>query len=169
MYSLSNFKILVEKQKEIDNIHQNCDHLMQTTVTPKMNAEVNNLLDAINKKLTEQGFSITETSTGLIAKYGESAVINVDKHSKNLEECFFINLNNYAEDQVAIVLDITDSMMSKISNNLDGYSDIIDQMTDTLKQAKSLEKACTSPKFIYKTQNNIIFQSADEVVDYYFQ
>ena len=75
------------------------------------------------------------TSTGLIAKYSE-AVINVDKHSKDLEECFFINLNNFAEDQVSIVLDVSDIMMPKISNNLDGYSEIIEQMTDTLKYAK---------------------------------
>ncbi|MFJ3390763.1 MULTISPECIES: hypothetical protein [Lysinibacillus] len=168
MYSISNFKLLVDNQAEIDTIHQNCDNLIQKTVTPKMDAEVNTLLDAINKKLTEQGFTITVTSTGLIAKYSE-AVINVDKHSKDLEECFFINLNNFAEDQVSIVLDVSDIMMPKISNNLDGYSEIIEQMTDTLKYAKSLEKACTSPKFIYKTQSNIIFHSAEEVVNYYFQ
>ncbi|KOS60185.1 hypothetical protein FJQ98_10930 [Lysinibacillus agricola] len=168
MYSISNFKLLVDKQTEIDTTHQNCDQLIQTTVTPLMDTEVNKLLDAINKKLTEQGFTITVTSTGLIAKYSE-AVINVDKHSKDLEECFFINLNNFAEDQVSIVLDISNSMMPKISNNLDGYTEIIEQMTDTLKQARSLEKACTSPKFIYKTQNNTIFNSADEVVNYYFQ
>ncbi|MGE7688390.1 hypothetical protein ACQKMI_04175 [Lysinibacillus sp. NPDC097214] len=168
MYSISNFKLLVEKQAEIDTIHQNCDNLMQTTVTPKMDAEVNTLLDAINKKLTEQGFTITMTSTGLIANYNE-AVINVDKHSKDLEECFFINLNSYAEDQVSIVLDVSDTMMPKISNNIDGYSEIIEQMTDTLKYAKSLEKACTSPTFIYKTQSNIIFHSAEEVVNHYFQ
>ncbi len=168
MYSISNFKLLVDKQGEIDTIYQNCDNLMQSTVTPKMDAEVHILLDAISKKLTEQGFTITETSTGLIAKYNE-AVINVDQHSKDLEECFFINLNSYAEDQVSIVLDVSDTMMPKISNNLDGYSEIIEQMTDTLKYAKSLEKACTSPKFIYKTQSNIIFHSAEEVVNYYFQ
>jgi len=73
------------------------------------------------------------------------------------------------EDQVSIVLDISDSMLPKISNNLDGYSDMIEQMTDTLKQAKSLEKACTSPKFIYKTKNNMVLNSADEAVNYYFQ
>ncbi|MFJ5565019.1 hypothetical protein [Lysinibacillus xylanilyticus] len=168
MYSLSNFKLLVDKQAEIDTIHQNCDNLMQSTVTPKMDAEVNTLLDAINKKLTEQGFTITVTSTGLIAKYSE-AVINVDKHSKSLEECFFINLNSFAEDQVSIILDISDTMMPKISNNLDGYTEIIEQMTDTLKYAKSLEKACTEPKFIYRTQSNIVFHSAEEVVNYYFQ
>jgi len=168
VYSISNFKLLVDKQGEIDTIYQNCDNLMQSTVTPKMDAEVHILLDAISKKLTEQGFTITETSTGLIAKYNE-AVINVDQHSKDLEECFFINLNSYAEDQVSIVLDVSDTMMPKISNNLDGYSEIIEQMTDTLKYAKSLEKACTSPKFIYKTQSNIIFHSAEEVVNYYFQ
>ncbi len=168
MYSLSNFKLLVDKQAEIDTIHQNCDSLIQSSVTPKMDAEVNTLLDAINKKLTEQGFTITVTSTGLIAKYSE-AVINVDKHSKSLEECFFINLNNFAEDQVSIILDISDSMMPKISNNLDGYTEIIEQMTDTLKYAKSLEKACTEPKFIYRTQSNKVFHSAEEVVNYYFQ
>ncbi|MGE7674188.1 hypothetical protein ACQKMV_11495 [Lysinibacillus sp. NPDC094403] len=168
MYSISNFKLLVDKQAEIDTIHQNCDNLIQTTVTPKMDAEVNKLLDAIKKKLTEQCFTITVTSTGLIAQYSE-AVINIDKHSKDLEECFFINLNSYAEDQVSIVLDISNTMMPKISNNLDGYAEIIEQMTDTLKYAKSLEKACTSPKFIYKTQSNIIFHSAEEVVNYYFQ
>ena len=165
---MSNFKLLVEKQAEIDTIYQNCDTLIQNNVTPKLDAEVNTFLDSINKKLTEQGFTITETSTGLIANYNE-AVINVDKSSKNLEECFFINLNNYAEDQVSIVLDISDSKMTKISNNLDGYSEIIEQMTDTLKQAKSLEEACTSPKFIYKTKNNIVLTSADEAVNYYFQ
>ncbi|MFJ8513507.1 hypothetical protein [Lysinibacillus xylanilyticus] len=168
MYSLTNFKLLVDKQAEIDTIHQNCDNLMQSTVTPKMDAEVNTLLDAINKKLTEQGFTITVTSTGLIAKYSE-AVINVDKHSKSLEECFFINLNSFAEDQVSIILDVSDTMMPKISNNLDGYTEIIEQMTDTLKYAKSLEKACTEPKFIYRTQSNIVFHSAEEVVNYYFQ
>ncbi|MFJ7981552.1 hypothetical protein ACIQ1D_14840 [Lysinibacillus xylanilyticus] len=168
MYSLSNFKLLVDKQAEIDTIHQNCDNLMQSTVTPKMDAEVNTLLDAINKKLTEQGFTITVTSTGLIAKYSE-AVINVDKHSKSLEECFFINLNSFSEDQVSIILDVSDTMMSKISNNLDGYTEIIEQMTDKLKYAKSLEKACTTPKFIYRTQSNIVFHSAEEVVNYYFQ
>ncbi|MGE7943114.1 hypothetical protein ACQKNB_13590 [Lysinibacillus xylanilyticus] len=165
---MSNFKLLVEKQAEIDTTYQNCDTLIQNNVTPKLDAEVNTFLDSINKKLTEQGFTITVTSTGLIANYNE-AVINVDKSSKNLEECFFINLNNYVEDQVSIVLDISDSMVPKISNNLDGYSDIIEQMTDTLKQAKSLEKACTSPKFIYKTKNNIVLNSADEAVNYYFQ
>jgi hypothetical protein len=165
---MSNFKLLVEKQAEIDTIYQNCDTLIQNNVTPKLDAEVNTFLDSINKKLTEQGFTITVTSTGLIANYNE-AVINVDKSSKNLEECFFINLNNYVEDQVSIVLDISDSMLPKISNNLDGYSDMIEQMTDTLKQAKSLEKACTSPKFIYKTKNNIVLNSADEAVNYYFQ
>ncbi|MGE7926542.1 hypothetical protein [Lysinibacillus xylanilyticus] len=168
MYSLSNFKLLVDKQAEIDTIHQNCDNLMQSTVTPKMDAEVNTLLDAINKKLTEQGFTITVTSTGLIAKYSE-AVINVDKHSKSLEECFFINLNSFSEDQVSIILDVSDTMMPKISNNLDGYTEIIEQMTDKLKYAKSLEKACTEPKFIYRTQSNIVFHSAEEVVNYYFQ
>ncbi|MGY3189903.1 hypothetical protein ACVWXS_004635 [Lysinibacillus sp. TE18511] len=168
MYSMSNFKLLVEKQAEIDTIYQNCDTLIQNNVTPKLDAEVNTFLDSINKKLTEQGFTITVTSTGLIANYNE-AVINVDKSSKNLEECFFINLNNYVEDQVSIKLDISDSMLPKISNNLDGYSDMIEQMTDTLKQAKSLEKACTSPKFIYKTKNNIVLNSADEAVNYYFQ
>ncbi|MEX3745485.1 MULTISPECIES: hypothetical protein [Lysinibacillus] len=165
---MSNFKLLVEKQAEIDTIYQNCDTLIQNNVTPKLDAEVNTFLDSINKKLTEQGFTITVTSTGLIANYNE-AVINVDKSSKNLEECFFINLNNYVEDQVSIVLDISDSMLPKISNNLDGYSDMIEQMTDTLKQAKSLEKACTSPKFIYKTKNNMVLNSADEAVNYYFQ
>lgn len=165
---MSNFKLLVEKQAEIDTIYQNCDTLIQNNVTPKLDAEVNTFLDSINKKLTEQGFTITVTSTGLIANYNE-AVINVDKSSKNLEECFFINLNNYVEDQVSIKLDISDAMMPKISNNLDGYSDMIEQMTDTLKQAKSLEKACTSPKFIYKTKNNIVLNSADEAVNYYFQ
>lgn len=165
---MSNFKLLVEKQAEIDTTYQNCDTLIQNNVTPKLDAEVNTFLDSINKKLTEQGFTITVTSTGLIANYNE-AVINVDKSSKNLEECFFINLNNYVEDQVSIVLDISDSMLPKISNNLDGYSDMIEQMTDTLKQAKSLEKACTSPKFIYKTKNNIVLNSADEAVNYYFQ
>ncbi|WP_175401815.1 MULTISPECIES: hypothetical protein [Lysinibacillus] len=165
---MSNFKLLVEKQAEIDTIYQNCDTLIQNNVTPKLDAEVNTFLDSINKKLTEQGFTITVTSTGLIANYNE-AVINVDKSSKNLEECFFINLNNYVEDQVSIKLDISDSMLPKISNNLDGYSDMIEQMTDTLKQAKSLEKACTSPKFIYKTKNNIVLNSADEAVNYYFQ
>ncbi|MGA3600167.1 hypothetical protein [Lysinibacillus agricola] len=165
---MSNFKLLVEKQAEIDTIYQNCDTLIQNNVTPKLDAEVNTFLDSINKKLTEQGFTITVTSTGLIANYNE-AVINVDKSSKNLEECFFINLNSYVEDQVSIVLDISDSMLPKISNNLDGYSDMIEQMTDTLKQAKSLEKACTSPKFIYKTKNNIVLNSADEAVNYYFQ
>jgi len=165
---MSNFKLLVEKQAEIDTIYQNCDTLIQNNVTPKLDAEVNTFLDSINKKLTEQGFIITVTSTGLIANYNE-AVINVDKSSKNLEECFFINLNNYVEDQVSIVLDISDSMLPKISNNLDGYSDMIEQMTDTLKQAKSLEKACTSPKFIYKTKNNMVLNSADEAVNYYFQ
>lgn len=168
MYSMSNFKLLVEKQAEIDTIYQNCDTLIQNNVTPKLDAEVNTFLDSINKKLTEQGFTITVTSTGLIANYNE-AVINVDKSAKNLEECFFINLNNYVEDQVSIVLDISDSMLPKISNNLDGYSDMIEQMTDTLKQAKSLEKACTSPKFIYKTKNNMVLNSADEAVNYYFQ
>ncbi|MFJ8459478.1 hypothetical protein [Lysinibacillus xylanilyticus] len=165
---MSNFKLLVEKQAEIDTIYQNCDTLIQNNVTPKLDAEVNTFLDSINKKLTEQGFTITVTSTGLIANYNE-AVINVDKSSKNLEECFFINLNSYVEDQVSIVLDISDSMLPKISNNLDGYSDMIEQMTDTLKQAKSLEKACTSPKFIYKTKNNMVLNSADEAVNYYFQ
>ncbi|WP_223555776.1 hypothetical protein [Lysinibacillus sphaericus] len=165
---MSNFKLLVEKQAEIDTIYQNCDTLIQNNVSPKLDAEVNTFLDSINKKLTEQGFTITVTSTGLIANYNE-AVINVDKSSKNLEECFFINLNNYVEDQVSIKLDISDSMLPKISNNLDGYSDMIEQMTDTLKQAKSLEKACTSPKFIYKTKNNIVLNSADEAVNYYFQ
>lgn len=165
---MSNFKLLVEKQAEIDTIYQNCDTLIQNNVTPKLDAEVNTFLDSINKKLTEQGFTITVTSTGLIANYNE-AVINVDKSSKSLEECFFINLNSYVEDQVSIVLDISDSMLPKISNNLDGYSDMIEQMTDTLKQAKSLEKACTSPKFIYKTKNNMVLNSADEAVNYYFQ
>lgn len=81
----------------------------------------------------------------------------------------FINLNSYAEDQVSIVLDISPTMLPKISNRLDGYTDIIEQMTDKLKQAKSLEKACTNPKFLYKTQSNKVFHTPQEVLDYYFQ
>lgn len=81
----------------------------------------------------------------------------------------FINLNSYAEDQVSIVLNISPTMLPKISNQLDGYTDIIEQMTDKLKQAKSLEKACTNPTFLYKTQSNKVFHSAQEVLDYYFQ
>ncbi len=50
MYSMSNFKLLVEKQAEIDTIYQNCDDLIQSTVTPKMDEEVNKLLDAMDKK-----------------------------------------------------------------------------------------------------------------------
>lgn len=168
MYSMSNFKILVEKQTEIDTIYQNCDDLIQSTVTPKLDAEVDRFLQLVEQHLTEQGFNITQTSTGLIAHF-HKAVINIDKHSKHLEQCFFINLNSYAEDQVSIVLDISPIMLPKISNQLDGYTDIIEQMTDKLKQAKSLEKACTNPKFLYKTQSNKVFQSAQEVVEHYFQ
>ncbi|WP_230874937.1 hypothetical protein [Lysinibacillus cavernae] len=165
---MSNFKLLVEKQAEIDTIYQKCDDLIQSTVTPKLDEEVGQFLKLVEQHLTKQGFTITNTSTGIVANYQE-AVINVDKHSKHLEEWFFFNLNSYAEDQVAIVLDISPMMLPKISNQLDGYTDIIEQMTDKLKQAKSLEKACTDPKFIYKTQSNKIFQAAQEVVDYYFQ
>lgn len=50
VYSMSNFKLLVEKQAEIDTIYQNCDDLIQSTVTPKMDEEVNKLLDAMDKK-----------------------------------------------------------------------------------------------------------------------
>ncbi|WP_341302668.1 hypothetical protein MHB44_10195 [Lysinibacillus sp. FSL H8-0500] len=168
MYSIANFKILVDKQAEIDAIYQQCTQIIESTVTPKLHAEVDRLLKLIEDKLSKQGFTVTKTSTGLIANYQE-ATINVDKHSKNLEEWFFINLNSFAEDQVGLVLDISPIMMPKISNQLDGYTDIIEQMTDTLKQAKSLQKACTNPTFIYKTQNNKVFQSAQDVVDYYFQ
>ncbi len=168
MYSMSNFKLLVEKQSEIDTIYQKCNDLIQSTVTPKLDEEVEQFLKLVEQHLTQQGFTITNTSTGLIANYQE-AVINVDKHSKHLEECFFINLNSYAEDQVSIVLDISPTMLPKISNQLDGYTDIIEQMTDKLKQAKSLEKACTNPKFLYKTQSNKVFHTPQEVLDYYFQ
>ncbi len=168
MYSMSNFKILVDKQAEIDTIYQKCDDLIQSTVRPKLDAEVEQFLSLVEQHLTQQGFTIKKTSTGLIANFQE-AVINVDKHSKHLEECFFINLNSYAEDQVSIVLDISPIMLPKISNQLDGYTDIIEQMTDKLKQAKSLEKACNQPTFLYKTQSNKVFHSAQQVVDYYFQ
>ena len=35
-----NFKLLVEKQTEIDTIYQKCNDLIQSTVTPKLDAEV---------------------------------------------------------------------------------------------------------------------------------
>ncbi|WCH50019.1 hypothetical protein [Lysinibacillus sp. OF-1] len=165
---MSNFKLLVEKQAEIDTIYQRCDDLIEKTVTPQLDEKVEQFLKMVEQHLTKQGFKVTNTSTGVIANYQE-AVINVDKHSKHLEECFFINLNSYAEDQVSIVLNISPTMLPKISNQLDGYTDIIEQMTDKLKQAKSLEKACTNPTFLYKTQSNKIFHSAQEVLDYYFQ
>ncbi|XRD26555.1 hypothetical protein AABM34_09730 [Lysinibacillus fusiformis] len=63
MYSMSNFKILVEKQTEIDTIYQNCDDLIQSTVTPKLDAEVDQFLQLVEQHLTEQGFNITQTST----------------------------------------------------------------------------------------------------------
>ncbi len=53
-----------------------------------MTSEVDKFLDAVNKRLVESGFTVTLTQTGLIAKYKE-ATVNVDKHSKDLEECFF--------------------------------------------------------------------------------
>jgi len=81
---MSNFKLLVEKQTEIDTIYQKCNDLIKSNVTPKLDAEV-------------------------------------------------------------------------------------EQMTDKLKQAKSLEKACTNPKFLYKTQSNKVFHTPQEVLDYYFQ
>ncbi|WP_338653895.1 hypothetical protein [Lysinibacillus sp. Y5S-8] len=165
---MSNFKLLVEKQAEIDTIYQRCDDLIEKTVTPQLDEKVEQFLKMVEQHLTKQGFKVTNTSTGVIANYQE-AVINVDKHSKHLEECFFINLNSYAEDQVSIVLDMSPMMLPKISNQLDGYTDIIEQMTDKLKQAKSLEKACTNPTFLYKTQSNKVFHSAQEVLDYYFQ
>ncbi len=168
MYSMSNFKLLVEKQAEIDTIYQRCDDLIEKTVTPQLDEKVEQFLKMVEQHLTKQGFKVTNTSTGVIANYQE-AVINVDKHSKHLEECFFINLNSYAEDQVSIVLDMSPMMLPKISNQLDGYTDIIEQMTDKLKQAKSLEKACTNPTFLYRTQSNKVFHSAQEVLDYYFQ
>jgi hypothetical protein len=168
VYSMSNFKLLVEKQAEIDTIYQRCDDLIEKTVTPQLDEKVEQFLKMVEQHLTKQGFKVTNTSTGVIANYQE-AVINVDKHSKHLEECFFINLNSYAEDQVSIVLNISPTMLPKISNQLDGYTDIIEQMTDKLKQAKSLEKACTNPTFLYKTQSNKVFHSAQEVLDYYFQ
>ncbi|MEK5231839.1 hypothetical protein MHB42_08680 [Lysinibacillus sp. FSL K6-0232] len=168
MYSIANFKILVDKQAEIDAIYQQCTQLIESTVTPKLHVEAERLLKLMEDRLSKQGFTVTKTSTGLIANYQE-ATVNVDQHSKNLEEWFYINLNSYAEDQVGIVLDIAPIMLSKISNQLDGYTDIIEQMTDTLKQAKSLYKACTNPTFIYKTQDNKVFQSVQDVVDYYFQ
>jgi len=165
---MSNFKLLVEKQAEIDTIYQRCDDLIEKTVTPQLDEKVEQFLKMVEQHLTKQGFKVTNTSTGVIANYQE-AVINVDKHSKHLEECFFINLNSYAEDQVSIVLDMSPMMLPKISNQLDGYTDIIEQMTDKLKQAKSLEKACTNPTFLYRTQSNKVFHSAQEVLDYYFQ
>lgn len=62
----------------------------------------------------------------------------------------FINLNSYAEDQVSIVLDISPTMLPKISNQLDGYTDIIEQMTDKLKQAKVWRKPVQIPNFFIK-------------------
>lgn len=146
---MSNFKILVDKQAEIDTIYQKCDDLIQSTVRPKLDAEVEQFLSLVEQHLTQQGFTIKKTSTGLIANFQE-AVINVDKHSKHLEECFFINLNSYAEDQVSIVLDISPIMLPKISNQLDGYTDIIEQMTDKLKQAKSPRKPVINQHFSIK-------------------
>ncbi|GLC88856.1 hypothetical protein [Lysinibacillus piscis] len=167
MYALTNFKYLVDKQAEIDALYRQCDDLIQTTVTPQLEAETQQFLDSIDQKLTEQDFTITRTSTGLIANYQE-AVINVDKHSKHLEECFFINLNSYAEDQISIVLTIKQVKVAKISQDVDGYAEVMEQMMDKLQQAKSLYNACKEPTFNYKTQGGIIFHSYDEVIAYYF-
>ncbi|MGN4123449.1 hypothetical protein ACMGD3_00130 [Lysinibacillus sphaericus] len=169
MYTVSNFKLLVDKQEEIDAIYQNCEELKKTTVTPKMNSEVDKLVDAINKRLVERGFTVTLTSTGLIANYKE-AVVNVDKHSKDLEECFFINFNNYAEDRLSMILDIkqTNNAQTK-SNYLDGFAEFLHQMSDKLNNAKNLQDACRVANLIYKTQNNVTFYSAEEVVNYYFK
>lgn len=87
MYSMSNFKLLVEKQAEIDTIYQRCDDLIEKTVTPQLDEKVEQFLKMVEQHLTKQGFKVTNTSTGVIANYQE-AVINVDKHSKHLEECF---------------------------------------------------------------------------------
>ncbi|QDQ02683.1 hypothetical protein FOH38_20750 [Lysinibacillus fusiformis] len=169
MYTVSNLKLLIDKQEEIDAIYQNCKELKKTTVTPKMNAEVDILFDAINKRLVEQGFTVTMTPTGLLANYKE-AVVNIDKHSKDLEECFFINFNNYAEDRLSIILDIKhNNNAQKNSNHEDGFSEFLLQMSDKLNNAKNLQDACRVANLIYKSQNNVTFYSAEEVVNYYFK
>ncbi|MET4562665.1 hypothetical protein [Lysinibacillus parviboronicapiens] len=169
MYTVSNLKLLIDKQEEIDAIYKNCEDLKKTTVSPKMTSEVDKFLDAVNKRLVESGFTVTLTQTGLIAKYKE-ATVNVDKHSKDLEECFFINFNNFAEDRLSIILDIKHNKNAQTNSNyMDGFSEFLEQMSDKLNYAKNLQDACRVANVIYRTQNNVTFYSAEEVVNYYFK
>ncbi|MFJ7405656.1 MULTISPECIES: hypothetical protein [unclassified Lysinibacillus] len=169
MYSLSNFKLLVEKQEEINAIYQNCDELKKTTVAPKISSEVDHFFECSKNHLESQGFNVTVTTSKLKAQYKE-AFITIDKHSKDLEECIFINLNNYVEDQLSIMLDI-DSQQSQqiITYNKDGFSKALEQVNDKLNRAKNLQNACQATKLIYKNNQNNIFHSADEAINYYFK
>lgn len=109
------------------------------------------------------------SSSKLIAEYKE-AFINIDKHSKDIEECIFINLNNYVEDQLSIMLDIEYQQFEQIiTYNLDGFSTVIEQVNEKLNQAKNFQDACKAAKLIYKNNQNDIFHSADEAVNYYFK
>ena len=169
MYSLSNFKLLVEKKKEIDAIYQQCDELKKTTVTPKISEEVDRFYTCCKTHLEQQGFKVTLSSSKLIAEYKE-AFINIDKHSKDIEECIFINLNNYVQDQLSIMLDIEYQQFEQIiTYNLDGFSTVIEQVNEKLNQAKNFQDACKAAKLIYKNNQNDIFHSADEAVNYYFK
>jgi len=169
MYSLSNFKLLVEKQAEIDTIYQNCNELKKTTVAPKIASEVQQFFACCIYQLEQQGFTVTTTSSNLTAQYKE-AYIKIDKHPKDLEECIFINLNNYIEDQLSIMLDIESQQFDQMtSTNLDGFSTIIEQVNDKLNHAKNLQSACQMAKLIYKNNDNKIFHCADDVVNYYFK
>ncbi|MFJ7666317.1 hypothetical protein ACIQXI_04375 [Lysinibacillus sp. NPDC097195] len=169
MYSLSNFKLLVEKQMEIDTIYQNCYELKKTTVAPKIASEVQQFFTSVITHLEQHGFTVTMASSKLIAQY-KQAQITIDKHSKDLEECIFINLNNYVEDQLSIMLDIESQQLDQHnSTHLDGFSSIIEQINGKLNHAKNLQNACQAAKLIYKNNENNIFHSADEVVNFYFK
>lgn len=169
MYSLSNFKLLVEKQAEIDTIYQHCAELKKTTVAPKIASEVQHFYARSIHHLEQQGFTVTVTSSKITAHY-KKAFITIDKHSKDLEECIFINLNNYIEDQLSIMLDIESLQFAPISpSNQDGFSTILEQVNDKLNYAKNLQSACQMAKLLYKNNENKIFHCAEDVVNYYFK
>lgn len=170
MFSLSNFKLLVEKQEEIDAMYQNCEELKKSTIAPKISSEVDHFFDCIKNHLESQGFMVTVTTSKLKAQY-KQAFITIDKHSKDLEECIFINLNNYVEDQLSIMLDNdNDTQQSQqiSTNNQDDFSSVIDQVNDKLQRAKNLQNACRAAKLIYKNKQNKIFLSAQEAINFYF-
>ncbi len=93
--------------------------------------------------------------------------INIQKTWKNV---FFINFNNFAEDRLSIILDIKHNKNAQTNSNyMDGFSEFLEQMSDKLNYAKNLQDACRVANVIYRTQNNVTFYSAEEVVNYYFK